>query len=207
MATTRLTRGDLILEGISLDGIEKLANAASGVIHADDYMPFGSPWSAGTPEQRVHRLRRWYAGQLREASPERWAFIFSVHLDGQIVGSTNLYADSFADQRTVSTGSWLLRGVHGRGIGTSMRRMVLDLAFAHLRADRATSEAWEDNWPSRRVNEKCGYHLVGEYEKARGDRTATMLQYELPRGRWVLESSTSPQTSVEIDPRLAAALL
>jgi RimJ/RimL family protein N-acetyltransferase len=207
MATTRLTRGELQLEGISLEGIEKLASAGSGVIHADNYMPFGSPWSAGTPEQRIRRLRRWYTGRLQETSQERWTLIFSVQLDGRIVGSTNLYADNFAVRRTVSTGSWLLCEVHGRGIGTSMRRMILDLAFSHLGADRATSEVWEDNWPSRRVNEKCGYRLVGGYEKARGSRTAMMLQYDLPRDRWNSENSTSAQTIVAIDPRLATVLL
>ncbi|MEC5152449.1 GNAT family protein [Cryobacterium sp. GrIS_2_6] len=207
MATTRLTYDGLTLQAISVNGIEELAGAASGVIHSDDYMPFGFPWSAGTPEQRVHHLRSWYAARLREANRERWTLIFSVRLDGKIVGSTNLYADHFSDQRTVSTGSWLLRGVHGRGIGTSMRLMLLDLAFGHLGADHATSEAWEDNWPSRRVNEKCGYLLCGQYEKARGDGTATMLQYCLPRGRWATESSTARQAIVEIDPRLAAALL
>lgn len=207
MAATRLTCGELTLKGISQNGIEELASAASGVIHSDSYMPFGSPWTAGTPEQRIDRLRHWYAVRLREASRERWTFIFSVHLGDQIVGSTNLHADRFRDNRTVSTGSWLLRSVHGGGIGTTMRRTLLELAFSHLGADRATSEAWDDNWPSRRVNEKCGYLQVGQYERTRGDGTATMLQYELAHRRWRAENSTAPEIFVEIDPGLAAALL
>lgn len=206
MTATRLICGDISLDAISFDGIEELAFAASGVIHADDYMPFGFPWSMGTAEERSDRLRRWYADRLREMSRDRWTLIFSVQLKGQIVGSTNLYAEGFPNRRTVSTGSWLLSSVHGRGIGTLMRRMILDFAFAHLGADRAMSEAWEDNWPSRRVNEKCGYLVVDQYEKARGNGTATMLQYELPRGRWTTEVRTDSYT-VQVDPLLADALL
>lgn len=206
MTSTRLLCGDIRLDAISFDGIDELASAAGSVIHADDYMPFGSPWSRGTAEERSDRLQRWYADRLREASRDRWTMIFSVQLNGQIVGSTSLHADGFPNQRTVSTGSWLLQSVHGRGIGTLMRRMLLELAFSHLSADRATSEAWKDNWPSRRVNEKCGYLVVDRYDKARGNGIATMLRYELPRGRWSTEIRNDSFT-VQFDPLLADALL
>lgn len=205
MAATSMTCGDVRLDAISVDGIEELAAVASGVIHGDDYMPFGSPWSMGTAKERRDRLRLWYAARLREVSREQWTLIFSVRLRGQIVGSTNLYAKDFPYQRTVSTGSWLLRSAHGRGIGTLMRRMLLELAFTHLGTEQATSEAWEDNWPSRRVNEKCGYIVVGQYEKARGNGTSTMLKYELPRGRWATGIRRDSPT-VEVDPRLVEVL-
>jgi RimJ/RimL family protein N-acetyltransferase len=87
-----------------------------------------------------------------------------------------------------------------------MRRMLLHLTFSHLGADLATSEAWEDNWPSRRVNEKCGYLVVGQYEKSRVDGTATMMKYELTRRRWTGGSLDLPEIGVEIDPRLPVVL-
>lgn len=206
MASTRLSCEKVMLQAISSTDVAKLARVGSGDIHADDYMPFGSPWTVGTAEQRTERLQRWYADRLREATRSRWTLIFSVHVDDRIVGSTNLYADGFQRQRTVSTGSWLLRDVQGQGIGTLMRQMLLNLAFSHLGAAFAASEAWEDNLPSRRVNEKCGYIVVDQYEKTRADGPATMMRYELTRRRWTMKSLDLPEIEVEIDPRLPSAL-
>ncbi|HWS49398.1 MAG TPA: GNAT family protein [Microbacterium sp.] len=73
----------------------------------------------------------------------------------------DLSAYDFADRRTVNTGSWLTRSVHGRGLGTEMRAALLLFAFDVLGAEWAESGAASWNEASLRVSEKLGYELNG----------------------------------------------
>lgn len=50
-------------------------------------------------------------------------------------------AHEFPLLRTVHSGSWLTQSVQGRGIGREMRAAILLLAFDHLGAAAALSEA------------------------------------------------------------------
>jgi RimJ/RimL family protein N-acetyltransferase len=206
LSGSSIVRGNLTLRAVDLESARELANVARGDIHAPDYMPFGSPWSDATPDRRVEHLFRWYTARLAESRPDRWTMIFSV-IDGrELVGSTNLYADSFSIHRTVSTGSWLLRTAQGRGIGTAMREMLLLLAFDRLGAEAATSEAWHDNWPSRRVNEKCGYQAVGSYIRDRLGTPTDMVRFELSRQSWAIRRDRASTVTLPNEPRLLAAL-
>ena len=49
----------------------------------------------------------------------------------------------------------------GRGLGTEMRAAVLGLAFDHLGAERARSEAFTDNPASLGVSRRLGYREDG----------------------------------------------
>ena len=204
---TTISCNNLLLSTVSLSEISSLADVALGEIHPNDYMPFGSPWSLGTPEQRRNKLHSWYERRLQENSHEVWTWLFKVSLKGKIIGSTNLHSQNFSTSRTVSTGSWLLREWQGKGFGTTMRLCLLQLAFEHIGATRAESEAWEDNIASRRVNEKCGYRVVGKHSLLREGSLATMIQYSLTVKDWRQRSAIAPQIKVGISPTVKQTLL
>ena len=82
---------------------------------------------------------------------------FVVRTGGAVVGVQDLSGRAFAVTRTVSTGSWVGREFHARGIATEMRSAVLQFAFDHLKAQRAESGAFVDNPASLRVSAKLGY--------------------------------------------------
>jgi RimJ/RimL family protein N-acetyltransferase len=80
---------------------------------------------------------------------------------GRPVGFQDLRGDDFAIFRTVGTGSWLGREFQGRGIGRLMRQAILALAFDHLGAEVAETEAFLDNPASNRVSLAVGYEPNG----------------------------------------------
>ncbi len=66
-----------------------------------------------------------------------------------------------------------------------MRAAVLYLAFAGLGAERAQSEAFEDNEASNRVSMALGYKANGTMWATRRGEPARMIRYELTRESWL----------------------
>lgn len=90
-------------------------------------------------------------------STDTWRLWFTVLHEGDVIGVQALKGKDFAVMRSVETWSWLVQGARSRGFGKQMRAGVLSLAFTHLGAVRATSEAWEDNAASLGVSRALGY--------------------------------------------------
>jgi RimJ/RimL family protein N-acetyltransferase len=86
-----------------------------------------------------------------------WVLPFVVLHDGAPIGLQALEGKDFAERRTVDTHSWLVPSSRGRGLGKQMRSAVLSLAFDHLGAEAAVSEAWSDNAASLGVSLSLGY--------------------------------------------------
>ncbi|MCW2922866.1 MAG: GCN5-like N-acetyltransferase [Thermoleophilia bacterium] len=174
--------------------IVALTDLAAGGVHAPEEMPFASPWTQREPDEVARRALQWHAQCRASWSPERWTLLLAVFVDGEVAGAQDLAARSFATLGEVSSGSWLGRGFHGRGLGTEMRAALLHLAFAGLGARSATSGAYDDNRASQRVSEKCGYAADGinVVERARGPlapggastERAIELRYRITRAAW-----------------------
>jgi RimJ/RimL family protein N-acetyltransferase len=75
--------------------------------------------------------------------------------------------------------------MQGRGLGKEMREAVLHLAFAGLGAERALSEAFTDNAPSRGVSISLGYVPNGTTWALRQDEPAPMDRLLLTRDAWM----------------------
>jgi RimJ/RimL family protein N-acetyltransferase len=162
----------------------------AGVAH--DVIPPGSlPFEEGATfyDTSTGGRRRWLAGQWSarsRTSPEWWALVFAVVVEGRAVGTQEVTAVNFGALRTVSTFSWLNRSYQGRGLGKEMRSAVLHLAFEGLGAHRATSEAFEDNAASCGVSRALGYADDGVTWALRGDKQAApMRRFVLTREAWL----------------------
>jgi RimJ/RimL family protein N-acetyltransferase len=167
----RLTTARLELRLGSRDELVELAEVARRGVNAPEEMPFSVPWTddADRPSWVADYLD-YHASRLREWRPDAWWLELLVWAEGRLAGAQALAAEDFAERRTVHTASWLGLGFQRRGIGTEMRRAVLELAFGGLGA-RAAESAWlEGNDGSRRVSQKLGYRTVGErIESPRGE--------------------------------------
>ncbi|MEJ2860597.1 GNAT family N-acetyltransferase [Actinomycetospora flava] len=115
----------------------------------------GWPEDEGVPAAR--RFLEW-AWRLREApSAARWRVPLAVLDGGRALGLAVLAHEIDDPAGTARTSSWLARAEQGRGLGTRVRLMLLELAFGPLAMTRAVTAAAEGNAASRRVSVACGY--------------------------------------------------
>lgn len=167
--------------------LEKLAVAACGGILAPGEEDFLTRW-AQAPSPAFERGFMAYHWRCRgQAGPEAWSLPFCVFLDDQAdaVGVQELSADHFADSLRVRSGSWLLAGHRGHGIGTRIRTMALEFAFRGLGARDAITSALARNSASIGVSLRAGYRPIGEHV-AMLDGVATRLpHFLLAREDWV----------------------
>jgi RimJ/RimL family protein N-acetyltransferase len=94
-------------------------------------------------------------GLRRFPTAGAWRVPFAVLDGGRVVGHATL--DDAGTPQVMSTTAFLARSEQGRGIGRRVRLMLLELAFAHLGAERAVTAAAQDNAASLRVSRRCGY--------------------------------------------------
>ena len=161
-----------------------LSELIDGGIHDPATMPFLIPFTDAPNPQRAHDSYRFWMGCWAGWSVESWRLVLAAYSDGRCVGSQDVQATDFPTLRTVTTGSWLGLPHQGHGLGREMRAAVLQLAFEGLGAQRAATEAFEDNVASLRVTESLGYHRNGSEVVRRRDGRATVLRYVLERDDW-----------------------
>lgn len=135
-------------------------------------------------------------GLYAAATPQRWALPMVVLVDGAVAGVQLVEATDFAVAREVVTGSWLTASAQGRGVGTTMRTMILHLAFRGLDAHTARSSARADNVASNRVSQKVGYALDGTTTVVRRGQRTVDHRYVMTREAWL--SSPASAADVEI---------
>ncbi|GIH89764.1 GNAT family N-acetyltransferase [Planobispora siamensis] len=180
----RVTTPRLELRLPSLDDLDALADLAADGVHDPQDMPFTFPWTDAEPAERARSTAQLHFRQWSAWTPEKWSCSFVTVFDGQVVGTQEVAGSDFAITREVSSGSWLGRRFHGRGIGTEMRAAVLHLAFDGLGARSATSGAFTDNHASLAVSRKLGYRDDGiDVHSRRGERAATQ-RLRLSREDW-----------------------
>jgi RimJ/RimL family protein N-acetyltransferase len=156
-----LTTPDLELRLPTGEELAELAEVASQGIHANDYMPFVTPWTVGTPKEVARQVIQSFWRRAGEWQPDNWSLGLAVFKDGHPIGVQSMRSKNFAVTREVATGSWLGRHHQGHGYGTQMRVAILELAFAGLGAESAVSGALMDNEASLAVSRKLGYRLDG----------------------------------------------
>lgn len=175
--------------------LDALAELAVDGVHDPDTQPFTVAWTDVEPIERARSTTQHHWHHWATWKPESWRLNLVVVLDGVVVGSQGLGAENFATLREATTGSWLGRRHHGRGIGTEMRAAVLHLAFAGLDAQYATSGAFVYNTASLGVSRKLGYVDDGIARHLIRDRPAVLRRLRLKRADW----ETHRTTPVAID--------
>lgn len=161
-----------------------LARLAAAGVHADDFMPFASPWTERPSPDLERGLMQWHWRCRAECRPADWRLSFAVFEEGRVIGTQDLRAQDFARVRTVRTGSWLGREHQGRGNGKEMRAAVLHLAFVGLGALMAQTSAFADNAPSLGVSRALGYMPDGEELALRRGEASRHLRLRLERHEW-----------------------
>ena len=151
-----------------------------------DPPPYDDPMSLyeSDPTTRVAAWLRAVWRARGSATPDSWRLSFAVVVGGRPVGMQDLIGMNFTGLRTVTSFSWLSADVRGTGIGTEMRRAILQLAFDGLDAAEATSDAFVDNVGSNRISEKLGYRRNGVDWATRRGEPGVLQRWRLSREDW-----------------------
>jgi RimJ/RimL family protein N-acetyltransferase len=160
-----------------------LAVARRGV-HDPAVMPFLIPWTDQPSPQMEQDAVRFYARTRADVRPEAWNLQFAVVVDGEVVGACDLIAQSFPDLRQFTTGSWLGREFHGRGLGKEFRQAALALGFEGFGAEFALTAMWHDNAASKGVTTSLGYEFEGRRRALRRGVADELLGYRMARSHW-----------------------
>ncbi|MET0859636.1 MAG: GNAT family protein [Microbacterium sp.] len=184
-AGIRVRSGDLELRWIDDQLLLDLAHVAGRGIHHPDRMPFATPWTRGTPDEVARSVVAYQWGVRPQVGTERWMLELGVLVDGVPVGIQGASATDWSVLRSAETGSWLGREHQGRGIGTRMRVLMLELLFTGLGARAATSGAFADNPASGAVSRRVGYLANGVVSHPREGVAVAHDNFVLPRERWL----------------------
>lgn len=197
----RLRTGDLELRLPTEAELLDFAVIVEAGIHPPDEMPFGIAWTDEPTRERNAMSYQWWMGSRGSWSAEDWTLTLGVWERGRPVGFQDLRGHGFPTYRTVSTGSWLGREFQGRGLGKLMRQAALALAFDHLGAEVAESEAFIDNPASNRVSLSVGYQPNGYGRLAPRGPARETQRFRLTLDDW----RSRPRPVVEVE-GLAACL-
>ncbi len=138
-----------------------LIEAALAGIHDPTVMPFCVPWTDATGDEFIRETVKYQWSVRARVQPDNWTVNFAVVHDGRVLGVQDLGTKDFSVTKTVTTGSWLSSPSQGSGFGKEMRAAVLLLAFDHLGAEIAESDAAVWNQASLGVSRALGYRDNG----------------------------------------------
>jgi RimJ/RimL family protein N-acetyltransferase len=161
--------------------IEDLYRVAEAGIHPPGEMPFFFAW---TDNLEHDNFVAYHWAALREWQPALWECHFVTFADGRVIGTQNIGAKNFSEDREVNTGSWLGMPFQRQGYGFEQRAAVLEFAFGGLGAQTATSGALEHNVASQRISDKLGYRRSGTTEAAPRGEPVIQFDYRLERDEW-----------------------
>ena len=166
------------------DELARLAEVAADGVHEPGDRPFLTPWAERSPLERARHVLRGAWSSRGGWRPDDWSLGLAVFLDARPIGVVWVSATEFAERREVSTASWLGLPHHRRGFGTEARLGALTLAFDHLGAAYATSEAFPDNAASVGVSTKLGYEPDGISRDVRDGEVLVSQRLRLGREQW-----------------------
>lgn len=167
----------------------------SAGIHPPDEMPFGIAWTDQSSPARERSSYQYWMSTRANWRPDDWILTLGVWREGRPLGFQDLVGHDFPTYRLVRTGSWLGQEFQGRGVGKLMRQAVLALAFDHLGAEIAESEAFLDNPASNRVSLAIGYEPNGFGQLAPRGVPRKTQKFRLTREGWFARSR--PAVTVE----------
>lgn len=184
-AGVRARAGDLHLRWIDDRILERVAALAADGIHPPDRMPFAHPWTRGTAGEVARNVVLYQWAARSQVGPDRMALELAVVERGRVVGVQSIVGEHWGERRELETGSWLGLPYQGRGIGTRMRALMLELCFDGLGAAAVTSTAFADNAASCAVSRAVGYERDGSAMIDRDGIPTLQNHYRITRPQWL----------------------
>ncbi|MGW7548362.1 GNAT family N-acetyltransferase [Streptomyces sp. NPDC054770] len=171
--------------------LAELAQLAVAGIHPPEAMPFHVAWTDAPPAQRARSVVQRHLLLLGVWNTGSWVLQLCASVGGTVIGVQEVMARDFDLTGEVSTASWLGAEHQGKGYGTEMRAAALELAFAGLGAEYATSAAFEDNQASLAVSRRLGYQPDGIEQFVVRGKACIARRWRMDRELWYRNRSTA----------------
>lgn len=124
----------------------------------------------------------WFDNMVRNERIIYWG----IFVDEAFVGGTSIAGINW--QHRHGTGGTIIGDTSywRRGVGSEAMRLRTDYAFHELGFEKMKSEAFAENWGSRRSLELAGYRAVGTEQREiyRDGRWHDIVLYEILREEW-----------------------
>lgn len=191
----RLKTAELELRVPTEAELPAFSEVATLGIHPAKEMPFGLAWTDQPSPARERSSYQYWMSTRAGWTVDDWILTLGVWVAGEPAGFQDLRGHEFPKYRNVGTGSWLGQEFQGRGIGRLMRQAALTLAFDHLGAQLAESEAFIDNPASNRVSLALGYEPNGFGQLAPRGVARETQRFRLKLEGW--RARPRPEVNVE----------
>ena len=130
---------------------------------------------------------------IRQVRERDVGTVLAIATPRELIGSIGVYPKDDVYRRSAELGYWVADPFWGRGIATSAVEAVCKIAFTTTSLNRIFACVFEDNVPSCRVLENCGFTLEGVHRKAvfKGGVFADEKVYALLVEEWTTRRSTA----------------
>lgn len=132
-------------------------------------------WEYGFSDEQIEK---WIARNLASYERNGYGYFAAIRRDtGELAGQIGLLAEEIEGRRHVGLGYILGKRHWGKGYAAEGARACMDYAFEALGADRVIAEIRPQNTASRKVAERLGMKLTGEFVKQVDGRAMPHLIY------------------------------
>lgn len=190
----RVTVEDLVLAPLTEADLDEVVRRLPDDLEQD---PGATRFAVSDHVQRAVVVHQEYWRSYGTWTVDAWRFHLAVRRAGELLGLQELEGNDFPVLRTVDTSSWLVAEARGQGLGKTMRRAVLALAFDHLGALAAITSAWHDNAAALGVSRSLGYRPNGESLLQRPgapDGVDTLVHLRMTRDEWLSSGGSAGVT-------------
>lgn len=117
--------------------------------------------TSSIPQPYTENDATWW---IREGSKE--GIVKAVDYNGLFIGTVGVKPGLFESSRSAEIGYWFGEKHWGKGLATKAISSMTDTVFRTTEIIRLHAPVFSPNTASKRVLEKCGYHLESIQEKA-----------------------------------------
>lgn len=172
------------------------------IIERDSYTL--RPWHPDDAQSLVkHANNPRVARNLRDGFPhpytltdaERWLkmveenqsdLILAIEIEGEAAGGIGIHAGKDVYRYNGEIGYWLSEVYWGRGMMSDAVKILVDYAFSETQWLRIFATIFQNNTPSMRVLEKCGFtrEAIHRHTVMKEGKLLDEHLYSLLRGQW-----------------------
>lgn len=129
---------------------------------------------------------KWVEGMMSQGNPPA-NIVLVICLKNDPIGAAGFHDIDYI-HRFATTGMYIgEKNLRGQGIGSCVKRMMMQYAFGELNLRTLRTEVYGHNQASCRMQEKCGWREVGRFPnlfRKGGEGWTDLVQFAITQEEW-----------------------